>query len=40
MEMLANVCAINQNIGSFPETTQNLSISLALHALMKLVSIL
>jgi len=39
MEMLANVCAINRNIDSFPDTTQNLSILLALHALMALVSI-
>ena len=36
----AKVCAVNLNISTFPDTTQNLSISLALPALKTLGSIL
>ena len=40
LNKVRKVCAINRNIGHFPGTTQNLSILLALHALMALASIL
>ena len=39
-EIIARVCAISWNIGNFPETSQNLSISLASHASVALGCIL